>query len=517
MPYLDGVEIGGIEYELRDTSPDSFALAAFPTETVKNAIASFTDGADGIPVKSLIANIEPVQNLNGQSSPYPPGGGKNKLPSPTADSTITSKGLTFKNVGGEYSISGTKNDSGAASASFSLSTPLTISSGKLALNNPQANSNIQFAIYNGSTQSAYWSLNAANRVITISQSFTFDKIVITVTSSVTSGTAVSCSLSPVIVASDETDTTYHPYSNICPISGWNGGEVYGTRVNVWDEEWEVGGINWNTGANSESTTRIRSKNYIPIKGSESYYYLGGKVDIFYYDQNKQLLGKNYYSGSTILIQPQNTYFIRFSLNAEYGTTYNHDISINYPSTDHDYHAYNGNTYPITWQTEAGTVYKGYINPITGVLTVNGMAYTPTDYSGSGGYLQGTISTEGHVTLNGTKADASKFAESLCDAFKYGTYGDVVRYGLATGDTYVRFYFRLPGQLTQAEWRTQMAALAPTVVFYLATPLTYQLTPIEVSTVLGQNNIWANCGSVDVEYRADTKLYINKMIANALNA
>ena len=47
---------------------------------------------------------------------------------------------------------------------------------------------------------------------------------------------------------------------------------------------------------------------------------------------------------------------------------------------------------------------------------------------------------------------------------------------------------------------------------LAVPVTYQLTPAEVRTLLGVNNIWADTGSVSVEYRADTRRYIDSLTA-----
>lgn len=50
------------------------------------------------------------------------------------------------------------------------------------------------------------------------------------------------------------------------------------------------------------------------------------------------------------------------------------------------------------------------------------------------------------------------------------------------------------------------------VYPLATPHTYQLTPEEVKTILGQNNIFTDCGDVTVQYRADTKLYIDKVVS-----
>ena len=45
---------------------------------------------------------------------------------------------------------------------------------------------------------------------------------------------------------------------------------------------------------------------------------------------------------------------------------------------------------------------------------------------------------------------------------------------------------------------------------LATPQVYQLEPQEIRTLLGTNNIWADCGNVSVEYRADPTLAYNEL-------
>jgi hypothetical protein len=49
-------------------------------------------------------------------------------------------------------------------------------------------------------------------------------------------------------------------------------------------------------------------------------------------------------------------------------------------------------------------------------------------------------------------------------------------------------------------------------YQLATPITYALTPTEIKSLLGDNNIWADAGDTSVTYRADTKLYIEKKMA-----
>jgi hypothetical protein len=53
-----------------------------------------------------------------------------------------------------------------------------------------------------------------------------------------------------------------------------------------------------------------------------------------------------------------------------------------------------------------------------------------------------------------------------------------------------------------------------VVYPLTTPQTYQLTPTQVNTLLGENYIEADTGDVYVKYRADVDLYIQKKIGEA---
>ena len=54
-------------------------LKAFPQDTVSAPLASFPDGADGIPMLSVKAAFSPAQNLNGYDHPWVGGTGANKL------------------------------------------------------------------------------------------------------------------------------------------------------------------------------------------------------------------------------------------------------------------------------------------------------------------------------------------------------------------------------------------------------------------------------------------------------
>jgi len=117
--------------------------------------------------------------------------------------------------------------------------------------------------------------------------------------------------------------------------------------NVWDEEWEVGGLYNATGLPWATSDRIRSKNYIPILPDTVYVSTIYFNALCFYDANK-----NYISGNSLVAKtftsPSNAYFIKFAANAIYGTTYNHDICINLsdPTRNGEYAPYESHTYPL---------------------------------------------------------------------------------------------------------------------------------------------------------------------------
>lgn len=62
-------EVNALLGQIEDKVDKTALYAAFPTDTASGSIASFSDGADGIPVKSLVAQITPVQEGSGDPSP----------------------------------------------------------------------------------------------------------------------------------------------------------------------------------------------------------------------------------------------------------------------------------------------------------------------------------------------------------------------------------------------------------------------------------------------------------------
>ena len=297
--------------------------------------------------------------------------------------------------------------------------------------------------------------------------------------------------------------------NVRPISGWTGCEVNVTGINQWDEEWEVGEYHIDSGVKTGSAG-VRSKNPIRIVGGAQYRLYAktaaasNNIGFCFYDADGNYISGGVSSqafGNVIVTAPQNARYLNFFVpNSWYGSTYNHDISINYPSTDHDYHESHAKSYPISWQSEAGTVYCGTLDVVSGLLTVDRKYIDMGSLSWSAGYT-------GFFTVNvGWTGDficemypQVPYVSSTSQVDKTITWNSGSHALIAADSAYS----------DAASFKTAMSDVG--LVTKLAQPQTYQLTPTEVKSVLGLNNVWADCGGVEVEYRADTKMFVESQI------
>ena len=113
--------------------------------------------------------------------------------------------------------------------------------------------------------------------------------------------------------------------------------------NKWDEEWEEGGLKSPTGEKYNTSDRIRSKNYIPIIGGATYYRNApNNIQVWYYDENYEVINVFSWGKNTTMAMPQNAKWALFQVDPAYGTTYKNDICINI-SGEHngEYVPYNG--------------------------------------------------------------------------------------------------------------------------------------------------------------------------------
>lgn len=103
--------------------------------------------------------------------------------------------------------------------------------------------------------------------------------------------------------------------------------------NIWDEEWEVGGLTQD--GTLDNNTNRRTTTYIHIRPNTTYYQKcpssagGGRVA--YYDKNKNVALTDSsigLSANATFTTPNNAYYVRITFGVGYGTTYNNDICIN---------------------------------------------------------------------------------------------------------------------------------------------------------------------------------------------
>ena len=493
-------------------------------ETASGEIASISDGADGMLVKTLTVDVDPVQDLHGYDSPWPAGGGKNLIPYPYRSGSGKSREVTYT-INADTTVAVTGTATGGTAYFFLFgnnSTPIpswihagetyTISGGIDPLH-------IQLIFY-GSPSVAYTTTGTASETFTAPadlSAYTGFAIVI----QVLEGDTVNGIVKPML-ESGSSASSFAPYSNVCPISGWDSANVSRTGVNVWDEEWEVGNLNLSTGANADSTTTIRSKNYIPILPQTAYYFMCGSVahDVFricWYDSGKNFISStSSYSDTNVVKQsPANAYYIRFYC-ANYGTTYNNDISINYPSTDTQYNQGQVSTTEYEFPQEAGTVYGGSLTihqDGTGELVVDRTSVTLNGSDGNAYRSNGQSAntTRAFVSIVGKAYGYDNF---ISDKFRITSEGDVFgKFAGRATSSGIEFYLPVSVPNTNAGVIAWFAENPTQLVYELATPVTYQLTNQQVIALLkGSNNIWADTGDVALEYPADTKLYIDGKVA-----
>ena len=301
-------------------------------------------------------------------------------------------------------------------------------------------------------------------------------------------------------------------SNVRPISGWDEVNVAVTGVNLWDEEWEVGAMDSSAGQNVAGSNTIRSKNYIPVRGGVTYCRYASEntnvwVRIFQYDADKNYISSSAGYTKTPFTTDSNTAFVRFYANAVYGNTYNHDISINYPSTDHDYHAYQSTTYT----TDLGrTVYGGTLDVVSGELVIDRGITTVGDLTwdriSAGKFYSTSLK---RVIKKGSATYGYDNAISDCYEPKSIASMSSLTNGGMSIDTGGNVQIRDDRYETSSEFKTAMANA--TIVYELATPVEYQLTPQQVYLYSGVSNVWSEGGTIEVTYNADIQKYIEKKL------
>lgn len=467
------------------TEAEADALRYAPAIVVPTSsapVASFSDGADGVPIKSGTFQVEPAQDLHGQAYPWPAGGGKNKFDKSTTtdmyyidvDGVIgssTSFGLSdyIPVSGANVTISGNSNW-GVAPAVCFFDSSKTYISGEHPTSNP-------------------YTLSVPNNAAYLRTSFSLS------------------SKGTLQVELGTTATAYAPYSNICPISGWTGANICRTDGDnlLSGKTWTNGSYYNDSGVITSGGTTKRMNAYIPVTAGQPYMLSCAnnptvRIRVHEYDAAQNWLRQIYSDTGEVAkwTASSDAAYIRMSLGKDAT-----DIICSL-----------GTVYPISWQDEAGTVYGGTL-----------------EYKGGGAWrLTRTMTLVDLGTLSWTRDSSGAFYASvsgikngirpmLCEVLnyysgnfqlsQYASYADNIIGGNVNGGAFV--YAKCTTYSTAATFQTAMSGKY--LDYTLAAPTVYDLTGADVLTLLGDNNIWSDTGDAAVEYRADTKLYIDGQIAS----
>ena len=148
-------------------------------------------------------------------------------------------------------------------------------------------------------------------------------------------------------------------------------------ANLFNEDWEVGGINDTTGLPNSDTNKIRSKSFSIIKGGTTCYVsVPQPIRVLFYTSAESFISETANIRNNSFSVPSNCSLFKIRGTVDYGTTYNNDIMISYGNTATAYEAY---TAPTQYTAQLGrTIYGGTADIVTGEgEDENGNAFTFT--------------------------------------------------------------------------------------------------------------------------------------------
>lgn len=500
-----------------------FTQSGYPGGTYNGSIVSFETLA-GNNISSLNAAFDPIQDLNGYDAPWIGGAGKNKIPQPYSDVyTIAVQGVTFtKNSDGSVKAVGTVTTAGDYTLYDSTVEGSGINdgfSGSFILSGSVGGSSSTYRIAcrirdtSAGTNRYLAAPDGDSATITTSANEVINRIYLTFNN----GVNVNTTFYPMLRLSSVSDSTYEPYENICPISGRSSvdtvrtganlvrvARAYSSKNGITYTENADGTVHANGTASAESLSAGNPVSAITDADSRCLYTLpigtynirnisGGRIycQIIKADLSASISTRTLAVGNetNVTLTEPSVIYIRVDLAS--GTAIDADINVTVvkgTTALTPYVPWNGSTYT----TALGrTVYGGTLDVVSGELTVTHKLVDLSSLSWTYSY---TYSDTGRAVYYAPLTDYKAYTNAQvagCIAERYET-ASVNNVLTTTGRIGTGAYSRV--------WcSTTAQGTTPTgnFVYELNTPTTYQLTPQQIQTLLGVNNIWAGSGDISV--------------------
>lgn len=315
------------------------------------------------------------------------------------------------------------------------------------------------------------------------------------------------------ITAKQTGTGDPSPSNIRPITGWTGAQITRAGKNLAYKK-IPGGLSTSGIVITNSSTSIA---IAKVKKSVAYVINadGGQNEFYYafFESEPQLGAESYNSRSylgTSFTAPIDGY-LGFRIpraseeyQCELGTTATAYTPYETPTV-----------YPVSWQSEAGTVYGGVLDATTGTLTEDVMRFV---FDGSEGWRIAATGTNRVFRLNSAfsygiiRARENKY---ICNmAILTRQISGIENLGVSY------WFFRttdstsISGErdllvgtstddvnMTLEEFKAMLANTPIVVVADIQNPITHTLTPAEVALVAGANTLWSDTGDSAMIYLA----------------
>lgn len=206
---IDG--IGSLNFFV-EVEKDAYDGGAITTQTASGAIATFETNIETAFV-SLKSDINPVQDLHGYTKPWSGGGGKNKLEITATTQTINGITFTIDNEG-VITTSGTFSEN----TNLAVTTNFFLKAGTYILNGcPSGGSYSRYVvrIENASAQKLALDMGNGEQFTLAEDTYVWCRIYLY------SSDGIGKIFKPMVRLATESDSSFAPYENICPISGFS--------------------------------------------------------------------------------------------------------------------------------------------------------------------------------------------------------------------------------------------------------------------------------------------------------
>ena len=543
-PYNFRTTGGSIDVGERKTMEIVGGTVAWNQLVTTNTNVSKTKSGDIITVndaiagnaEDLVVSFEPQQNLHGYDYPWPGGSGKNLgLLAESTKMNSQQSTITYSNNGVRVVSTGNYGRSGYV---FEVETGQTYTCSFKA-----KRVNTIYGIFLNDT--AEWGYNykvfsTTDLTETLSSySWTF-----TSTSNVFMfGVYVQSNGSEIDVEDFQLEkgnvaTTFVPYSNICPITGFTGCSVNQAKKNLLPQKF-YSGFTYNPSVGQKFATTVTDITSTVTKNGDSFTKTGTTWNIpmnMMLEVGNAFVGKTIYLSGTftgtlninnglrsalivtdknyivtrrsgsmninppmhVTIQEGDAFVFWYIDSSASGTITLENPQMEIGESASTYESYQGNTYPVSWQSTAGAVYGGTWNPVTGKLIANRVTVFPSSSDNYSDYSS-------VVVLGGTRPTGVSVAS---DDIICSHCGRAYAHFSNSGRETIQFDKSIFGVSDVDEFKAyldaQSSAGTPLQYSYqIETPVEYTLTAQQIALLAGTNNVWNSIGSTQMTYLGTT--------------